>query len=156
MLDLTVFQAVAQAQPNVPPTPIPSPISDNSASSTQSSFRLRQLAEVGPRAGIRGFFSSRVEQPSSPRLEPILESRPSMESIVLLILVDFLSGLVTVPKISGSSALDMAAGNSNVCTRTSLSLKDIERFWTQFYASNSARNNAGIADSGSDSDPGEY
>ena len=50
----------------------------------------------------------------------------------------------------------MAAGNSNVRTQTSLSLKDIERFWAQFYASNSARNNAGVADSGSDSDPGEY
>ena len=79
-----------------------------------------------------------------------------MESIVSPIPVDFFSGLVTVPEISGSSALDMAAGNSNVRTRTSLSLKDIERFWTQFYASNSARNNAGVADSGSDSDPSEY
>ena len=79
-----------------------------------------------------------------------------MESIILPIPVDFLSGLVTVLEISGSSALDMAAGNSNVRTQTSLSLKDIERFWTQFYASNSARKNAGVADSGSDSDPGEY
>ena len=79
-----------------------------------------------------------------------------MESIISPIPVDFLSGLVSVPKIPGSPVVDMAASDGNVRTRTSLDLKDIERFWAQFYASNSARNNAGVADSGSDSDPGEY
>jgi hypothetical protein len=78
-----------------------------------------------------------------------------MESIVLPIPVEFLSGPISVSEISRVASMEVADDNCSVRTRTSLNLKDIERFWAQFYDGDRAPDNAGVNDSGSDSDSSE-
>jgi hypothetical protein len=88
-------------------------------------------------------------------MELILESRPSMESIVLPILLEFLSGPISVSEISRVAPMEVADDNCSVHTQTSLDLKDIECFWAQSYNGDCALDNAGVNDSGSNSDSSE-
>jgi hypothetical protein len=80
---------------------------------------------------------------------------PILESIVLPIPVEFLSGPVSVSEISRVAPMEVADDHCSVRTRTSLDLKDIERFWTQFYDGDRALVITGVNDSGSDSDSSE-
>jgi hypothetical protein len=88
-------------------------------------------------------------------MKPILESRPSMESIVSPIPVEFLSGPISDSEIFRVASMEVADDNCSVCTRASLDLKDIEHFWAQFYDGDRALDNAGVNDIGSDSDSSE-
>ena len=49
----------------------------------------------------------------------------------------------------------VAAHNGNVHTQTSLNVKDIEHFWAQFYSGSNANYDAGVANTGFNSDLGE-
>jgi hypothetical protein len=78
-----------------------------------------------------------------------------MESIVSPIPVEFLSGPISVLEISRVASIEVADDNCSVHTRTSLNLKDIERFWAQFYDGDRVLVITGVNDSGSDSDSSE-
>jgi hypothetical protein len=78
-----------------------------------------------------------------------------MESIVSPIPIEFLSGPISNSEISRVASMEMVDDNCSVRTRTSLDLKDIERFWAQFYDGDRALVITGVNDSGSDSDSSE-
>jgi hypothetical protein len=78
-----------------------------------------------------------------------------MESIVLPIPIEFLSGPISDSEISRVASMEVADDNCSVRTRTSLNLKDIERFWAQFYDGDRVLVITGVNDSGSDSDSSE-
>ena len=62
----------------------------------------------------------------------------------------------TDAELSGSTLLGMGTTDSDLSGFSSTPINVIEDFWLQFYNDNGEDYNAGVADSGSDSDHGEY